>query len=317
VIIRYFFIFYFSLAGTVFAASQDHGAKNPLNVSAESIYQQTIESYQHIQSYSYTNYEGEYDLFVKKKEENAKENYGTLAGKYGYDYQDYYKKDQNGMTPDSKNNDDLFTNSQFKKGVYQYKFLKPFIIQMSLVDTDYIPSILNNSVMVYRPDENPKVFRFYPRSSSYFSLSRSIFDESGGFLTMNWTTDIIKMKLLHERGKLQKNAGKESIDGRSCYTLEFSSFDREAGKEIIGRNLQSFHVPLAIYPQLHNTIVGVLEKNFSKVKYWIDAEKLVIVKVEEYINGQLYSSKVYKDIKINNLSLKDFNPIKPSKTFFE
>ena len=49
-----------------------------------------------------------------------------------------------------------------------------------------------------------------------------------------------------------------------------------------------------------------MKKNFSKVRYWIDDDQFVIVKVVEYIDGRLYSSRLYKDIEINNLSLDDF-----------
>ena len=65
-------------------------------------------------------------------------------------------------------------------------------------------------------------------------------------------------------------------------------------------------IPEAINLKLQKSSLESREKNFSKIKYWIDEEKFIIVKKEEYIDDKLYSSKLYKDIKINNLRLKDF-----------
>lgn len=284
-------------------------ASAPLN--GETIYQKTLNAYHHIKSYSYINYQGEYNLFSKEAEEGAKENYGAFAKGFGYNHEDYY--DQNGFIKNDRNNP--FKDSQFKRGTYQYKFMKPFIIQMALVNSDYLPKILHKSVMTYRPDKDPAVFRFFPRASSFFSLSRSIDDESGSFLTMNWTTDLIKMQFLNENGTVRL-LEKEKIDGRDCYVLEFFSLNGTKGKKTAGARLLSSGIPKDISVKIDKSLSGIAKKNFSSVKYWIDAEKFIIVKIEEYIQGHLYSSKTYKDIKINQLALKDFNPIKPSLTFF-
>ena len=298
-----------TLTAILFIFSAGLLAAAPLDGKA--IYQKTLDAYHHIKSYSYINHQGEYNLFSKETEEGAKESYGAFAKGFGYNYENYY--DQNGFIKNNQNNP--FKNSQFKQGTYQYKFMKPFIIQMALVNSDYLPEILHKSVMTYRPDKDPGVFRFFPRSSSFFSLSRSIDDESGSFLTMNWTTDLIKMQFLNENGTVRL-LEKEKIDGRDCYILEFSSINERSGDNTTGTRFLLSDIPKDISTKIDQSLSGITKKNFSSVKYWIDAEKFFIVKIEEYIQGHTYSSKTYKDIKINQLSLTDFNPIKPSLTFF-
>ena len=176
---------------------------------------------------------------------------------------------------------------------------------MVLLKSDYLPAILNKSILEYRPDKDPRKFVFLPRGSKTFSMTRSIYDESGSFLTMNWTADIFFMQQQHNNGSLRL-AGKERIGGRDCYVLEFFSFNNGKDFKLIKKDLESKGIPSDINLKLYKFSLELVKKNFSKVKYWIDEDKFIIVKKEEYIDNKLYSSKLYKDIEINNLRLKDF-----------
>jgi len=289
-IINYILVFFFFFPNISLASKENPQASTPQKLNAEKIYKNVLQAYKNIKSYSYTNYQGGYDWFVKKALERAKSNYAPLISRYG-----------NGYENGSNNHNNQ--SSEFKKGIYGYKFLKPFNIQMALVESDYVPSILNNSVLTYRPDKNPKTFKFYPRASS-FSLTRSIYEESGNFLTMNWTVDLLMMQLQHENGTLRL-AEKEKVDGRDCYVLEFS-FKKDREPFIIKQNLKSHGIPVDINPQICISLFDFIKKKLSKVKYWIDNNKFIIVKIEEYIDDKFYSSKEYRNIKINNLSLEDF-----------
>lgn len=272
--------------------SQENKNGSPSQMTAEGVYENTLQSYKRIKSYSYTNYLAAYDWFAQKAIEKAKNNYGTYINRVESEY-----LDNNGKK-------DRYDPSRFKKGIYGYKFLKPFTIEMVLIESDYVPSLINNSILRYRPDKDPKRFKFHLRGSPTFSVTRSIYDESGGLLTMNWTIDLIMMEELYQNGTLRL-VGKEKIDGRDCYLLEFS-FDKDMQSWMIKPNFLSYDIPKDIYHQLYASLFDITKKNFSKVRYWIDDDQFVIVKVVEYIDGRLYSSRLYKDIEINNLSPEDF-----------
>ncbi|HUU49553.1 MAG TPA: hypothetical protein VMW81_01180 [Nitrospinota bacterium] len=300
-IISFFLIYIFSLQGSALAFPKYQKVSASPVLTAEKIYKNTINAYKEIESYSYTNYQGEYTWFNKEKMDRAKDNYDSLIDRYGNESHNGFLNDFNGLSSSEKNS---FTSSKFKKGVYGYKFLKPFIVKMVLLESDYLPAILHKSILEYRPDKDPKKFMFLPRGSSAFSITRSIYDESGSFLTMNWTVDLLMMHLQHENGTLGL-AEKEKVDGRDCYVLEFS-FKKDREPFMIKQNLKSHGIPIDINAKVYTSLFNLAKKNFSKVKYWVDDGKFIVIKKEEYINDKLYSSKEYRNIKINNLSLKDF-----------
>ena len=112
---------------------QDNPATNPSPVlTAEEIYKNTLNAYRNIESYTYINHQGEYDWFQKEAMNRVENNYGSLINKYKNGYSDYIK-DHNSSSNDNNNRDYSIESSQFKKGIYGYKFLKPFIIQMVLI----------------------------------------------------------------------------------------------------------------------------------------------------------------------------------------
>lgn len=301
-IISFFLIYISFLQGSALAFPAYQKAPAPSVLTAEKIYKNTINAYKEIESYSYINYQGEYTWFNQEKMDRAKDDYGSLIKRYGNESHNGFLNDFNGL---QSSDNSSFTSSPFKKGVYGYKFLKPFIVKMVLLESDYLPAILHKSILEYRPDKDPKKFVFLPRGSKTFSMTRSIYDESGSFLTMNWTADIFLMQQQHNNGSLRL-VGREKIAERDCYVLEFFSFNKEKEFQMIKKDLESKGIPGDINLKLYKSSFELIKKNFSKVKYWIDEDRFIIVKKEEYIDDKLYSSKLYRDIEINNLRLKDF-----------
>jgi hypothetical protein len=143
-------------------------------------------AYKAIDSYSYTNDQGEYDTFNKEYQKETAKNYSDYNSKYG----------------DGKNSN-VSDKPEYKRGNYEVKFCKPYGIRMKIISSDYTPSVLNNAEFIYRPGSDPKNFTVKIMGLGFIPLEfqRDVQKENtGDFLVMNWTVDLLQLDYFFKNG---------------------------------------------------------------------------------------------------------------------
>jgi len=240
------------------------------------------DSYESIESYSYTNYQGEYDTFNRQFQEEASSEYSDVSGNYG---------------GGEENN--ISTGSEFKKGVYNVNFSKPFSVKMEIVSSDYTPSALDNAFFEYAPGVYPEIFTVTILGFGFIPIgsSRSIKDNTGDFLVMNWTVDLLEVEHLLSIGK-PDFLRSESLDGKDTCVLEID-FPSPVNSSCPAYELGD--IPQEIKFKIDYIMGFPAMAKISSVKYWIDKDELVIVKREQYIDGKLHSERLYKNISIKRI----------------
>ncbi|HPZ06825.1 MAG TPA: hypothetical protein PL110_01810 [Candidatus Eremiobacteraeota bacterium] len=244
-------------------------------------------SYKNIKSYSYINEQGEYDTFSKEMQKETAKDYGDINSKYG----------------DGKSTE-ISEKPEYKKGIYEVKLYKPYAIRMKIISSDYVPSVLINSEFIYRPASDPKNFTVKLLGFGFIPVEfqRDVVTENtGDFLVMNWTVDLLQLDYLFKNGKAVLSK-KEKIDNRDTYVLEFKfSKDTKPTKP----EYKLGDIPSQIKYKVDYTLESLERAKYSSVKYWIDKKDLIIIKREEYIGNKLHSSRIFKNITLNNINKSD------------
>lgn len=240
------------------------------------------ESYNNINSYSYTNYQGEYDTFSKEYQKETEEKYGDLNSQYG-----------------DGSSGEVSSQPEYKQGTYQVVFQKSYNISMKIISSDYTPSVLDNAEFIYKPSQDPKNFTVKILGLGFIPLEfkRSITEEnSGDFLVMNWTVDLINIEYLFQNGQAAIS-GKETVDGHSAYVLEFD-FSPNLLPSVPSYELGK--IPEQAKEKIDYTLGSLGRAHFTKIKYWVDTESFVIIKREQYIGKTLHSTRLFRSIYVYN-----------------
>ena len=259
--------------------------------SPEELIDKVMDNYTHINSYRYTKCTEGDDTFSKEREKAAKQ---TIKKEVEKEMNVKMKK---------MDGDETVEKPVIKKSCLSYKFMKPYLCQMVAINSDYIPKFMEGVMLTYRPDKDPKVF-WAKLKFSPFALKRPITSESDGFLSGNWTMTLIGMNHYRQNG-VMKLAGREKLDGRDTYLLKFTFPDLDNIK--IGKvDIAKWQAPREIAFKIKEQLDTLGKEKQSEATYWIDAERFIILKVQNKIAGKTHWTETYRDIKINNLSKEDF-----------
>ncbi|MEQ8222548.1 MAG: hypothetical protein ABRQ37_09625 [Candidatus Eremiobacterota bacterium] len=245
-------------------------------------------AYKAINSYSYTNEQGEYDTFNKEYQKETAKNYSDYNSKYG----------------DGKNSN-VSDKPEYKRGNYEVKFCKPYGIRMKIISSDYTPSVLNNAEFIYRPGSDPKNFTVKIMGLGFIPLEfqRDVQKENtGDFLVMNWTVDLLQLDYFLKNGSPAMVQEKNKIDNRDAYVLEFK-FAKDVKPSVPKYNLGD--IPSQVKFKIDYTLGSLDRVKYSSVKYWVDKKDLIIIKREEYIGGKLHSTRLFKNISLNSVKKSD------------
>jgi outer membrane lipoprotein-sorting protein len=256
--------------------------------SPAELFNKMQKSYKAINSYSYSNEQGEYDTFNKEYQKETAKNYSDYDAKYG----------------DGKSSR-VSDKPEYKKGNYEVKVCKPYSIRMKIISSDYTPSVLNNAEFIYRPDSDPKNFIVKMMGLGFIPLefSRDVQKENtGDFLVMNWTVDLLQLDYFFKNGKAVILQEKNKIDKRDTSILEFK-FAKDVKPSVPKYNLGD--IPSQVKFKIDYTLGSLERIKYSSVKYWVDKNDLIIIKREEYIGGKLHSTRMFKNITLNNVKKSD------------
>jgi len=245
-------------------------------------------AYENINSYSYTNEQGEYDTLTKEIQKEARKNYSEENKKYCKE-----------ETPE------VSDKPEYKKGIYEVEFYKPYDINVEIDSSDYTPSILNGVQLIYKPDEDPNNFAAKVKILWIIPITfhKDVQEEvTGDFLVMNWTVDLLQLDYYLKNGESSISSEQEKIDGRDTYLLEFK-FPQNIKPSVPEYDLGG--IPTQAKHKVDYTLAGLENLKYSSVKFWVDKNDFIIIKREEYIDDKLHASRIFKDIKLNNLCKDD------------
>jgi hypothetical protein len=196
------------------------------------------------------------------------------------------------------------TKAKYMKYDISYKFKKPYLVQMFVKKSDYLPSVLQQSTYTYRPDQDDKVF-YVKAKYVPLGIKRGTETVSGNYFYTTYPMNYMKMDSLMKTIKPVLE-GTEKINGRDAYKIVFN-FPK--GKEVktFPPNYDTWGIPKPVQWRFKDEIDEFSRGNISKVVYFFDVETLDLVASDcLQANGEKYFHKEWKNIKVNNLKESDF-----------
>jgi hypothetical protein len=192
----------------------------------------------------------------------------------------------------------------YKKHVFVFKFKKPYLLQMMVVQSDYVPKITWGSLLTYIPEANPNVFYFKP-SMIPFAIKRNIGSESGNLLySMIIQNNVMMDNMCQDTIPVLKGLSK--IGGRNAYIIEFS-FPREIKLKAHPINFEKWGIPTIARKQFGYEVNSYTSGNYSRIVFFIDKENYLVLARNYYgLDGKLISHREWSDFKLNSLTEKDF-----------
>jgi hypothetical protein len=250
-----------------------------------------------IDSYSYTVYGEGWDM---NPADNAKrtsaaageaQKFGRVAGVAG-DIKEDAEKNKDAEKP------------VYKRYKCEYKFKKPYLLQMKVIKSDYVPQIVFGSLLTYRPDNDPKVWWFKPRISP-IAIKRDIASESGDLLYSVIALNYAMMDAMSkDTAPVFKGEGK--MAGRDSYMIEFK-FDKDKKLKPHGVDFKKFGIPKEAQDQFEKEVNGYTDGKTGRIVFYFDKETLLVVGRESFDpDDKKLGLKQWKEIKVNNLTEKDF-----------
>jgi len=193
---------------------------------------------------------------------------------------------------------------EYKRYHCEYKFKKPYLLQMHVIMSEYVPKLIWDSLMTYRPDKDPAVFWFKPKISP-FAIKRAIDSESGDFL---YAVMVINYAMMDAMSKDTKPVfkGTAKVGDKDTYVIEFA-FDRSKKFKPENVDFKKWGIPKEAQKKFGDEVNAYKTSTESRVVFYFDKETLLILQRESYdMENKLLGKKVWYDIKVNTLSENDF-----------
>ena len=269
----------FAVAALVLAAQSASA------VSVKEVIGKSQEAYKKVESVKYVYYTHGYDTFARKTAEaaTAKEGQGKV---------------------DSKASDG---KSQLVDATYNVKFMKPYVLQMVIVEGDLMPDLVLDGKFTYNGATKPK--DWWAKLKNMPAMKKSVTkDDSYGLLTMGWSMNILHL-LNYATNGTPKLVGKDKFMGKECYVLEVS-FTADDWKKfkVVNINLKGWGFPEQMKQLVFDSLSGGTEKKYSSVKFWIGTDDFFIYKIEDYIKGKFFWRTEFRNVQVNALKKSDFSP---------
>ncbi|MFA6448432.1 MAG: hypothetical protein WCX65_03100 [bacterium] len=196
------------------------------------------------------------------------------------------------------------TEPKYMKYDVDFKFKKPYLVQMFIKQSDYLPSVLQKSTMTFNPlkDEN----NFYVKAKYVpLGIKRGTDSVSGNYFYSTMHMNYMKIDNLMKNMK-PVLAGIEKINGRDAYKIVFN-FPKDKKIKPSPVNYDTWGVPKQVVWRFKDEIDEFSRGNISKVVYFFDVDTLDMVASDcLQANGEKYFHKEWRDFKVNNLKESDF-----------
>jgi hypothetical protein len=186
-----------------------------------------------------------------------------------------------------------------------YKFKKPYLLQMHVIMSDYVPKIIYGSIMTYRPDKDPEVFWFKPKISP-MAIKRPIDSESGDLL---YSVIMLNYAIMDAMSKDVKPVfkGVAKVGDRDAYMVEFSLDKAKKKYKARPVDFKKWGIPKEAQKKFGDEVTGYTTNTENRLVFYFDKDTMLITQRDSYdMDNKLLSKKVWRDIKVNELTEKDF-----------
>ncbi|MEW5945797.1 MAG: hypothetical protein AB1742_06325 [bacterium] len=211
------------------------------------------------------------------------------------------KKPQKNREDMRSNRDELPDVEQFEADI---KFMKPYLFQARIIRSNFGPE---GAAMTYRPDKDDGVFKVKAKMMP-FAMKRKIEKEKGGrLLVLTFPVAFTTLSYYaNSAGGSISIPGTTLINKEECYILRINI--EKQSKPFMNMNSLDgeFGIPEPIKEIVLENIGDRIENGITRIDYFIKTDNFLPVLIEEYAGGELYTRIVFANIKLNNLSEKDF-----------
>lgn len=233
------------------------------------------------------------DRFSKERQKDMTGDYEDLAKKKGAEVGDVSSK------------------PEFKRGLYDIKFKKPYLIQMTVVKSDFIPaaarSLLKGVLLTYRSDKYQDVWWAKPKFSP-IALKKSVEkDDAAGALTSSWSSALLNMLYYESNSSGLSMRPDDEFDGRKCKVVRLTyDWTKKPKWNRVKPPFSKFQVPAPIEKIIWSGMLDIEKQKYSHIDYFIDAEKNILLKTEEFVEGEFHWRNAFSNIEMNTLKAEDF-----------
>jgi hypothetical protein len=197
----------------------------------------------------------------------------------------------------------------YKEGITTYYFIKPLSVYAIFDKSDYVPSFLEKSKFVYRPDINDEEI-FLKEPILGLLIGQPVENDTAALLYSNWTYDLMEIDCALANGGELKYAGTDTYNGKKTYMIEITV---NKGKEPwrVGCGGKIYGVPKNVYTQFNREnklMMDRIEKYKGiqgKYRYWIDAGSWLIVRKVLSFGDTIAIKQSLDQIKLNKVKPED------------
>ena len=202
----------------------------------------------------------------------------------------------------------------YKESVSTVLFIKPYSIQYYMEKSGFVPSFLQKSKVVYRPDINDaEIFLKEPYLGML--IRKDIENESASALIQNFTYELMELDCAVANGGKLKFVGTDKYDGKKAYILEVTLKKGKIPWEV-GCGGKYSDVPKKAYTQISREMkmmedrIDFFKNENGYTRYWIDADTKLIVKKEVTFGKTSAIKYTLTDIKLNSIKPDDLEKVK-------
>jgi len=276
------------------------GAK-PTLPSADSVIKNIRAKEASLNSYSYNVHRFDLaDKFVLKRNEEGLQAYKAILDKLSF-----LTRQKNDVSKGDKG---------YKESISTMQFIKPYTFQYLMEKSEFVPSFLQRSKVIYRPETNDAEL-FLKEPFLGMLLSKEVTNESGTAMIQNWAYELMELDCAIANG------GKASVLATADYDAYLLDISLKKGKIpwAVGCGGKRNDVPVKAYDQLNRELKQMADRiDFFKnekgyIRFWIDPASWLIVGKEVMFGKTAAIRYTLSDIKLNSVKPEDLIEVKPRK----
>jgi hypothetical protein len=247
------------------------------------------ETYTSLQSYELNLQDSGYNTFFKDRQQKISKHYAQDMQKHG------------------QKAEAIRSDPTRMEATFTIKYRRPFAISMKILETSFLPSVLFKTRVFYRSERGPEYWRVIPSFLPLVTVRRSVQKHDPGRLfTMGWIFSFLIIDKYKNFSDQKIRFGQNDY-GQDCYILELFPRMKSMGSlEFRTEDLRKWGFPEPLLNKVLVDLQPLKKERPEKLVFWVDAQSFLLLKTERYVDGQLFWTTEFRDIKLNGLTEKDF-----------